>query len=387
MAKTVVILGAGWAGLPLAHKLLKYTLPKVKDLKVILVSPNTHFYWNLAAVRGVIPGTFTDNELFLPIQPGFARYPEASFQFLLGKASKIDPDSSTMEIAQNDGNKSSLSYDQLVIATGSQILNEIPFKPVGTHEETLNALHSLQQQIKAATSIVIAGAGPTGVETAGEIAAHYGAEKEITLVVGGEHVLGSLTVQPSVRQIVEKDLRKLGVKLIHNAKVDISKASDIGDGDAAAQTTIKLSNATILIADLYLPLFGVKLNTTFVPANLLDSTGSIILDKTMRVTGTKNIWGIGDVGNLEPKQVTVIDAMIIHLFSALDAVLTGKGEVKEYKLGKPMIFITMGKKYATGQIGGWKLWGLLVAYVKGRNIFVDTAKEYVEGRALRHAAM
>jgi apoptosis-inducing factor 2 len=78
MAKTVVILGAGWAGLPLAHKLLKYTLPKVKDLKVILVSPNTHFYWNLAAVRGVIPGTFTDNELFLPIQPGFARYPEAS---------------------------------------------------------------------------------------------------------------------------------------------------------------------------------------------------------------------------------------------------------------------------------------------------------------------
>jgi hypothetical protein len=67
--------------------------------------------------------------------------------------------------------------------------------------------------------------------------------------------------------------------------------------------------------------------------------------------------------------------------------LTGKGEVKEYKLGKPMIFITMGKKYATGQIGGWKLWGLLVAYVKGRNIFVDTAKEYVEGRTLRHAAM
>jgi hypothetical protein len=52
-----------------------------------------------------------------------------------------------------------------------------------------------------------------------------------------------------------------------------------------------------------------------------------------------------------------------------------------------MIFITIGKKYATGQIGGWKLWGLLVAYVKGRNIFVDTAKEYVEGRTLRHAAM
>jgi NADH dehydrogenase FAD-containing subunit len=128
-------------------------------------------------------------------------------------------------------------------------------------------------------------------------------------------------------------------------------------------------------------------NTSFVPASLLDSTGSIILDKTMRVTGTKNIWGIGDVGNLEPKQVTVIDAMIMHLSAALDSVLTGEGQVKEYKLGKPMIFITMGKKFATGEIGGWKLWGWIVAYVKGRNIFVDTAKQYVDGKALRHAAM
>ena len=75
MAKTVVILGAGWAGLPLAHKLLKYTLPKLeaKDgLKVILVSPNSHFYWNIAAVRGVIPGAIPDEQLFLPIEPGFA---------------------------------------------------------------------------------------------------------------------------------------------------------------------------------------------------------------------------------------------------------------------------------------------------------------------------
>lgn len=386
MAKTVVILGAGWAGLPLAHKLLKYTLPKVKDLKVILISPNTHFYWNLAAVRGVIPGMFTDDQLFLPIELGFARYPDGSFQFILGKASNIDADSNRVEISKNDGSTSSISYDQLVIATGSHILSDLPFKPIGMHEQTLESLHSLQQQIGAADSIVIAGGGPTGVETAGEIAAHYGTEKKVTLVVGGKHVLEASKVLPSVSQTVEKDLQKLGVKVIRNAKVDSAEVGE-RDGETAPQTTIKLSNGTNIVAALYLPLFGVKLNTNFVPANLLDSTGSIILDKTMRVTGTKNIWGIGDVGNLEPKQVTVVDGMILHMSTALDTILTGKGEVKEYKLGKPMIFISMGKKYATGQIGGWKLWGLMVAYVKGRNIFVDTAKEYVDGKALRHAAM
>ena len=68
MAKTVVILGAGWVGLPLAHKLLKYTIPKAKaGLKVIIVSPDSHFYWNIVAVRGVIPGAITDEQLFLPL--------------------------------------------------------------------------------------------------------------------------------------------------------------------------------------------------------------------------------------------------------------------------------------------------------------------------------
>lgn len=36
--KTVVILGGSMAGLGIAHRLLKYTLPKCKDLKVIIVS-------------------------------------------------------------------------------------------------------------------------------------------------------------------------------------------------------------------------------------------------------------------------------------------------------------------------------------------------------------
>lgn len=38
MAKTVLVLGGSIAGLAITHRLLKYTLPKEKDLKVILVS-------------------------------------------------------------------------------------------------------------------------------------------------------------------------------------------------------------------------------------------------------------------------------------------------------------------------------------------------------------
>lgn len=393
MAKTVVILGAGWAGLPLAHKLLKYTQPKAKDgLKVILVSPNTHFYWNVAAVRGVIPGTIPDSQLFLPIEPGFAQYPADSFEFILGKAKRLDVEKNTVQVARNDETERSLSYDHLVIATGSHIRSNLPFKGVGTHEDTLAALHSLQEQIAVAKSIVISGAGPTGVETAGELAAAYATDKYITLIIGGERVLQASHCLPSVSQAVERDLQKLGVRLVWNTQVKDVRVTDVkGEEDAAAaQTTLTLSNGSTLVADLYLPLFGVQVNTSFLPTSLLDSAGNVVLDKTMRVVGTKNVWGIGDVGNLEPKQLTVTDVQIIHLSAALDSVLTAgeDAQVKEYKpSGKTMIFITMGKKYATGQICGWKLWGWIVAYVKGRMLFVDTAQGYVGGKHLRHASM
>lgn len=387
MTKTVVILGAGWAGLPLAHKLLKYTLPKAKDgLKLYLISPNSYFYWNLAAVRGFIPGVIPDEELFLPIEPGFAQYSTENFEFVFGKAKLLSPGSDIVEVAKNDGTNFSLHYDQLVIATGSQLHNNLPFKLIGTQEETLEALHLLQKQVDSAKNIVIAGAGPTGVETAGELAAAYGDEKDITLIVSGEQVLQASHVLPSVSRVIESDLQKLGVKLLHSTQVKSvkSEAKELG-----AQTTLTLSNGSTLVADLYLPFFGIKLNTTFVPSTLFDSSGNLALDKTMRVIGTKNIWGIGDVGNIEVKQVTVIDSQIVHLSSVLDSVLIGDDvQLKEYKPSeKTMIFITMGKKYATGQIGGRKLWGCLVAYVKGRHLFVDTAEKYVNGKQLRHKSM
>ena len=385
--KTIIILGAGWAGLPLAHKLLKYTLPKT-PIKVVLISPNTHFYWNVAAVRGIIPNTIPDSKLFLPIEEGFRRYPANTFDFVPGEATGINVEGSTVEVLRNDGRTAVLGYDQLVIATGSQMRSDLPFKPLGKHEETLDALHALQDQIKAAKSIVVAGGGPTGVETAGELAAAYGMEKQITLVIMEDHVLHASQALPSVVQTVEQDLQKLGVKLLRNAKVENAKTED-NEAMKAPQTRIRLQNGQTLTTDLYLPLFGIKLNTSFVPSALVDLSGNLTLEKTTRVRGTPNIWGIGDVGNLEPKQLTVTDAQIIHLASALDTVIYKNGkEVKEYKVGnKKMIFITMGKKYATGQIGGWQLWGWIVAYVKGRFLFVDTAPEYVNGERLRHASM
>ncbi|CRK46959.1 hypothetical protein BN1723_001235 [Verticillium longisporum] len=67
MTKTLVVLGAGVAGTSIAHRALKNTVPKAKDLKVIIVTPNTDHYWNLASVRGIVPGQYDDETLFTPL--------------------------------------------------------------------------------------------------------------------------------------------------------------------------------------------------------------------------------------------------------------------------------------------------------------------------------
>lgn len=380
MAKTVVILGAGWAGLPLAHKLLKYTVPKILDLKIILVSPNSHFFWNIATTRGIIPEEIADDDLFIPIAPAFQHYSPNNFEFKLGSARMVRVDVQTVTVEMLDGSTETLTFDELVIATGSRLRGDVPLKVIGSHGANLDAWHALQAKVGVAETIVVSGGGPTGVEVAGELAAKYGNTKKIKLITSGSDLVATAT--PSVRQTIAKDLAKLEVEIIYRTTI-----TDVQSDDISGIVSLTTAEHKTIKANLYLPFHGVQVNTSFMPDAYLDDKANLKLDASLRVTGTTSIWGIGDVGNVEPKQLTVTDNQIIHLASALDATLTGV-RVKEYEpLNKTMIFVSLGRRFGTGQIGGWRLWGFMVNYVKGRRLFVDTAKGYVGGKHLRHAAM
>ncbi|KAH8901977.1 FAD/NAD(P)-binding domain-containing protein [Coniochaeta sp. PMI_546] len=380
MSKTVVILGGGISGIATAHKLLKHTAPKLKGLKVILVSVSTHFYFNIAAVRGLIPGEIPDDALFHPIEPGFDKYPKGSFEFVVGTATALDLAGNAVQVRTPEQDRT-LVYDQLVIATGSSLSSDIPFKTLGSYGETIESWHKLQNQVKAAKSIVVAGAGPTGIETIGELANKYGTTKKLTLIIDGEHALPTLL--PSVGKTAEAELAKMKVDLVR--KVRVTGVEDIGDG-----TKLTLSNGKTLVTDVFLPLYGVRPNTSFVPAHLLDASGSVKVDKTLRVEGLKNVWAVGDVNNVEVKLAMRAESQTVHLFPNLEATLLGKGEatLAEYKpSAQTMMFVTVGKKKGTGQIGTWKAFSFMVSYVKGRTLFVDKVPPLVAGKSMLRAAI
>ncbi|KAH8758770.1 hypothetical protein F5882DRAFT_479858 [Hyaloscypha sp. PMI_1271] len=373
MAKQVVILGAGFAGIVTAHKLLKYTTPKIKSLKVILLSPNTHFFWNPAAVRGVMPGEVPDDKLFTPIATGFAHYPKDNSGFVLGRAEGIDVADNSVVARVGEG-QTKIRYDILVIATGSNV-GTLPIKHLGDQNTMVTELHKLQEKVKAAKSIIVVGAGPTGVETTGELGAAYGGKKDITLIVQGDRILSFMRKDLSYNG--ESKLRKLGVQIIHNVTVTETN-------ETRSQTAVKLSDGQTLTASLYLPLTGVQPNTSFLPGQWKDGNGNVKVDHHLKVEGMKNAYAIGDCSNLEGNHLFAIGAQIRYLAEELDAVLTGKhGAAKKYVVN-PRIrqIITMGKKTGIGQMGGWKIFGFLVAMRKGKTLFVESGPTLIEGKQL-----
>ncbi|KAL2678375.1 hypothetical protein Neosp_009121 [[Neocosmospora] mangrovei] len=371
MPETILIIGAGYAGIGLAHKLLKDTRPKVPGLKVVLVSPSTHHLWNIAVVRGIVPGQLADDKLFQPIEPGFKKYPTDSFEFVLGTATHVSPDKSIVRV-QTSQETLQLEYTHLVVATGSSYPTRVPFTSIGTYQETIDALHDWQRKVETASTIVIAGAGPTGIETAAELAYMYGQTKSIILIVPGSDPLPGLI--PEVGKTAASELEKLNVKI--RRQIRVTNVEQTG-----SQLTISLSDESVLQADVYLPLFGIKANSGFLPTTLLDDKGNLKLDGSLRVTGFENLWAAGDIGNLEPKQLIYAERQALHLAMNLDAVLTGaKKGVSDLKPAvMPQLFVTIGQKKGTGQYNRFRVPGFIVSTVKGKTLFTEKAPGLVSG--------
>ncbi|KAI9801228.1 MAG: hypothetical protein M1825_003502 [Sarcosagium campestre] len=374
MAKTVLIVGGSYVGLGLAHKLLKRTYPAVKgDFKVVLVSSSTHMYWNMASVRGVVPNLISDEALFMPIEPAFERYPKGSFEFVEGTASKLDDNKKALVVKTPSGERT-VSYDHIVIATGASSSDNMPWKYAETYEKTRENLHAVQKAIEAASDIVVGGGGPTGVETAAEIGDEYKKAKKVTLITSGAQTLSAL--RKDIGAFADRDLASLGIEVIHNTTINSATTT------AAGKTELKLSTGETLTTDLYIPTIGVKPNTSFVPANLLDEGKNVKVDEFLRVAGTENAWAAGDVTGIQSKQIKFAEEQLTHLAANLDLVLKGKEPTPYKQNNMTMMAASLGKGRGTGQAGWFKLPSLLVYFAKGKTLGLDKAAGFVAGDRL-----
>lgn len=241
----------------------------------------------MASVRAVIPGIVKDEEIAQPLQQALARYPEDSYELVIGTAEALDTAAKTVRVAvAATGAERTLAYDQLVLATGARCTTaDVPWKAHGTYDEVMAGLHATQDRVKAAKSVVVAGAGATGVELAAELGFEYGRDKEVTLLCSTPQILGGDSIAGNARS----ELDKLGVKIRTGTKVKGTREVEGG------KTEVELEGGETIVVDLYLPAMGLVPNSEYIPARYLDDKRCVVVDDFFRVKDAEGVWAAGDI--------------------------------------------------------------------------------------------
>ncbi|KFY94385.1 hypothetical protein V500_03284 [Pseudogymnoascus sp. VKM F-4518 (FW-2643)] len=363
--KNIVILGGSFAGVSTAHRIFKQATNST-PFKITLVSPNTDFYWNIASPRGIIPGQIEDDKLFQPISAGFDQYPAGQFEFVLGYAEALDVDAKKVRVSNNI----TLDYDFLVLGTGSNAKEGMPFKGVGSTEATKHALHDFQAKVAKANTIVICGAGVTGVEVAGELGFEYGQTKKIILLGSGPTVLEGSPA--SVSKIATNSLLKLNVDIKLQAKLTSTTQTPSGQ-------ELILSSGERLAADLTIPTFGLVPNSSYVPEKFLNATGYVMVDEYLKVKSAGSVWAIGDVCDTEYSQFLSCDRQSAHVAKAVLSTLKGDKIPPPYQpYTSRFMGFQIGRQSGTGHFGWFIMPTFVVVYLR-KTLFVERLASTVDG--------
>jgi NADH dehydrogenase len=147
--------------------------------------------------------------------------------YVQGSAETVDTKSRTVEIVTAKGAKKSISYDRLIVATGSRLFRpNIPgLAEHGFAVDQLDDaialdrhLHGLAERpaLNGRDTVVVAGGGFTGIETATEmptrLRAILGKDSTPRVIIVDRNSAVAPDMGESPRPVIEDALRKLGVE-------------------------------------------------------------------------------------------------------------------------------------------------------------------------------
>ncbi|EMD01238.1 hypothetical protein BAUCODRAFT_29690 [Baudoinia panamericana UAMH 10762] len=388
--RNIVVLGTSFAGLSISHYICKHILPKLKQSKdsnyvLHLVDQSTHFWWHIAAPREIVSvKDMPHSKCFVPTMEGFKQYADLqdSIVFHHGTAAGLDTNARFVEINKAQGGDERLEYYALIIATG--IRSPTPLTTMhGNYTVTQKALDEMNVKLASAKDIVIAGGGPVGVETAGEIGTHYaGQGKKITLIAGSDKLLPIL--RKSYADKAQKMLEKVGVTVVYNVKTVGSQQT------ADGRTEIKLDNGETMVADAFIPGYGVTPNTEFLPAELRNPQTKYVAcnGQTMRVdVAGPRVYAAGDVSGADTGGVLKLYGSIPVLGANLSHDLLSEAKVggvpaeKKYqRKDDETQLVPIGIKTGLGAFNGWSMPGFVISMVKGKHYFANTIDDIWQGK-------
>ncbi|HJQ46361.1 MAG TPA: FAD-dependent oxidoreductase [Amycolatopsis sp.] len=266
MTLQIVVAGAGYAGLAAAKLAAKWT-----DAQVTLVNAHDKFVERVRLHQLASGQELRD----LPLTGLLAG---TGVQLVVDRITGIDAEQRKVTTASGRA----LIYDRLIYALGSHAdLASVP--GVAEHAYTVTALEqarALRARLAGAQSVVVAGAGLTGIEATAEIAESY-PELKVRLVTGGE--LGA-ALSARARRYLRRTFDRLGVEVRDGVRITEVRSDGLvlDSGDHVGADTV------VWTSGFAVPDLARKAGFA------VDEAGRMVVDETLRSVSHPEVIAIGD---------------------------------------------------------------------------------------------
>lgn len=303
----IVIIGGGFGGVSLAKKLSK------KEVQVVLLDKNNYHCFQPLLYQ-VSTGGLEPDSIAYPLRKVLIGYD--NFFFRLTEVQEIEPEKKSINTSIGP-----LSYDYLVIATGSETnfygnteleKNAMTMKTI---PQSLNLrsliLENFEQALltddyherDALMNFVIVGGGPTGVELAGALAEIKKGilpkdypdldtrRATINLIQSGDRILNAMSEVASEK--AEEFLEKLGVQVWKNVRV-----AGYDGKLVTTDTDLSFESATLVWAA---GVMGATIKG-LEAKEFLSSGNRLTVNEFNQIPNYPEIFAIGDIASMQSEK-------------------------------------------------------------------------------------
>jgi NADH:ubiquinone reductase (H+-translocating) len=304
--KRVMIVGGGFAGLAAAHAL------RHADAEVVLIDRRNHHIFQPLLYQ-VATAVLSPAEIAAPIRQLEAK--QRNLSVLLAQVTGVDIASRTIEASSPGMGVRKIAFDYLVVATGMRpsYFGHDEFARYAPGLKSLNDAETIRAKILGAFELaetiedegerarqmtfVLVGAGPTGVELAASLAQMVKvtlrdnfrrtdpAKASIVLLDGAKRVLP--TFAESLSRKVSKRLKKLGVKVLTDVKVETVDEQGVIAGGSRIPSATVLWTAGVAASPIP-KMLGTK----------TDRAGRALVDPFLKIVDAPGVFVVGDAASV-----------------------------------------------------------------------------------------
>jgi len=303
--QTIGIVGAGFAGIQTAHQLINKF--GKKNVVITLISDRDHFEYypglhSYLSIKGPLP------YIQIPLKDIFKNKP---VNVVHGRV--VGSDLTQKQLTLESGETFSFDYVVLAVGSESTFFNiqglqamAFPFQNVDDavglrrHVETLFEKHCIGHDITDCViglHFVVVGAGPNGVDLAGELASFtkflckkHNLKESLVTINLIEGASGVLPMMPeNVQKIVTKRLRTLGVNVLCNRQLLKQGSWTIGLADMTLGAKTLIWTAGTITNEL----------VTKIPGLVLEKKNKVTVTNELEIEGFPNCFAIGDASNTQ----------------------------------------------------------------------------------------